>query len=481
MCPWVLWVARSCQPRRERASWFGLSVWPIPVSPAMFLSRGSGPHMERTLGEGCRLAGHPGGSPGSAVSGVSVAVLQPGTRLRRQSDLCRVRAEPTPDAGPWGTDVARKSSLPGGGARSAGHPPAPQVALSPAPLRAGPKQPGAWWWGWRGRDVTGSPAVPRCRSPSFPRVQGLPPEASASGCGTCGAPRVSRGLVRLVPGTDGNGPPHLAPGPGHGALTPRQRLRLARPCGGAAVPQTGAAAQGGGGPCPRPRGWSADPDAGRLATLLCLQWDSNLGTALGTWQACHLLEIDLLPKRLQVAQGSGAEAEEGPCKVNGLSYPVCDGRHLGPRRSGRPGRSSSLLPSPRCSCAWSKMRPPPGSRTQASGAPTVGPGLGSKTRAQPWDVSVPGDPAAPSPSPRRSVAVCPHGASRRHAHFCSSCKPRLRPPPLTFPERGPRAPSTQDTRLAMPGCLSARDQAARWAGFVAGGGRVSLSVPGSGA
>lgn len=294
-------------------------------------------------------------------------------------------------------------------------------------------------------------------------------------------PRVSRGLVRLVPGTDDNGPPHLAPGPGHGALTPRQRLRLARPCGGAAVPQTGAAAQGGGGPCPRPRGWSADPDAGRLATLLCLQWDSNLGTALGTWQACHLLEIDLLPKRLQVAQGSGAEAEEGPCKVNGLSYPVCDGRHLSPRRPGRPGRSSSLLPSPRCSCAWLKMRPPPGSRTQASGAPTVGPGLGSKTRAQPWDVSVPGDPAAPSPSPRRSVAVCPHGASRRHAHFCSSCKPRLRPPPLTFPERGPRAPSTQDTRLAVPGCLSARDQAARWAGFVAGGGRVSLSVPGSGA
>lgn len=188
MCPWVLRVARSCQPRRERASWFGLSMWPIPVSPAMFLSRGSGPHMEMTLGEGCRLAGHPGGSPGSAVSGVSVAVLQPGTRLRRQSDLCRVRAEPTPDAGPWGTDVARKSSLPGGGARSAGHPPAPQVALSPAPLRAGPKQPGAWWWGWRGRDVTGSPAVPRCRSPSFPHVQGLPPEASASGCGTCGAP-----------------------------------------------------------------------------------------------------------------------------------------------------------------------------------------------------------------------------------------------------------------------------------------------------
>lgn len=75
VCPgtrwaWILQVARSCQPRGERELWFGLNVWPVPVSPAMFPSRG----VSSPLGEN----GHPGRNPGSALSGVSVASLQPG-------------------------------------------------------------------------------------------------------------------------------------------------------------------------------------------------------------------------------------------------------------------------------------------------------------------------------------------------------------------------------------------------------------------
>lgn len=100
------------------------------------------------------------------------------------------------------------------------------------------------------------------------------------------------------------------------------------------------------------------------ATLLCSQCHGNLGTTLGTWQVCHLLEIDLIPKRLQVARGSGAGPEEGPFRsegtlASGVGRASPGAPTLWPVREG-----SSPLPPPRCSLAGSKMPAPwvPGHR-----------------------------------------------------------------------------------------------------------------------
>lgn len=215
MCPgtswaWILQVARSCQPRGERESRFGLSVWPIPVSSAMLLSRG----VSSPLGE--NVSGVPTRGPSwqkpweCGVRGERGHFAVGGTRLRWQSDLLRVRAELTLDVGPWGTDVARKPCLPEGGAQSAGHPPSSPGHPSPAPCEqdpssrghnaAGrPEEVGCWF---RPRGAQPFPAAGAVHSagcmpePQFPTCPGAPARSwCRARAARVGPPGVSRGLV----------------------------------------------------------------------------------------------------------------------------------------------------------------------------------------------------------------------------------------------------------------------------------------------
>lgn len=131
------------------------------------------------------------------------------------------------------------------------------------------------------------------------------------------------------------------------------------------------------------------------ATLLCSQCHGNLGTTLGTWQVCHLLEIDLIPKRLQVARGSGAGPEEGPFRSEGT---VASG--VGRASPGAPTLWPLREAPPRCLPPGARVPGrrcrPPGSQDTGFWSPAVVPEPRSKARAQPCDVSVPGDPATPS-------------------------------------------------------------------------------------
>lgn len=138
---------------------------------------------------------------------------------------------------------------------------------------------------------------------------------------------------------------------------------------------------------------------------------------------------------------------------------MCDGCHLGPPRSGRSGGvppccllPGARVPGRRCGPRWvlgRRLLEPP------LWAPGPDPRPGPSRVTCRFPVTLPLCPCPfwvwHHPSPRRSVAVYPHERMRTSV---LPAKLSLRLPPVTFPERGPRAPShrTRTGHAALPQC-----------------------------